>query len=323
MKALVCKDGGASLEDVAEPSPKPGEVIVKVRSSGICNTDLELARGYMGFRGTLGHEVIASVVEAGGDIPAALAGKRVALEINCACLRCPTCRAGGRNHCPNRTVLGILGRDGGLAERVQIPIENLHVIPDDVSDEAAAFVEPLAAALHAFDEAALKPGDRALILGDGKLGLLIGLCLAARRGDLSRAVCVGRHREKLAILEAAGLSVELEGGFREAGFDVVIEATGQASGLARALSAIKPRGTLILKSTYAGDAGVDLAPIVINEIRLIGSRCGDFDRAVDALARGVVDPRPLITAKYPLADAARAFEKAKEPGVLKVLVLPD
>lgn len=323
MRALVCKDGGASLEDVGEPSPRPGEAILRVRSAGICNTDIELARGYMGFRGALGHEVIASVLGSEGAVPAELAGKRVALEINCACLRCPTCRAGGRNHCPNRTVLGILGRDGGIAEWVQIPIENLHAIPESVSDEAAAFVEPLAAALHAFDEAALKPGDRALILGDGKLGLLVGLCLAARRGDLSRAVCVGRHREKLALLEAAGLSVELEGGFREAGFDVVIEATGHPSGLAKALSALKPRGTLILKSTYAGDAGVDLAPIVINEIRVVGSRCGDFGRAVDALARGVIDPRPLISARYPLSEAERAFERAKEPGVLKVLVLPE
>ena len=326
MKALSCTDRGVVLADVADPEPPPGEAILRVRSAGICNTDLELARGYMGFRGVLGHEVLGEVVAVhGGAGPtSALAGKRVVPEINCACGRCAVCRAGGRNHCPSRTVLGILGRDGGIAERVAVPLENLHVVPDAIPDELAAFIEPLAAALHAFDEAAPRPGDRVCLLGDGKLGLLAGLALAARRGDLGRAVAVGRHRDKLAILEAAGLDVAIEQGFSESGFDVVIEATGQPAGLARALALVRPRGTIVLKSTYAGagQPGIDLAPIVIHELRVIGSRCGDFGRAIDVLARGVVDPRPLISARYPLADAERAFARAAEPGVLKVLVSP-
>jgi threonine dehydrogenase-like Zn-dependent dehydrogenase len=323
MKALSCTDRGVVLDDVAEPEPTEAEVVVRVESAGLCNTDLELARGYMNFRGVLGHEVIGRLASAApGARAEKLAGKRVALEINCACGACATCRAGGRNHCPSRTVLGILGRDGGIAEYVRIPVENLHVVPDSIPDEAAAFIEPLAAALHAFDEAAPRPGDRVCLLGDGKLGLLTGLALAARRGDLGRAVAVGRHREKLAILEAAGLDVALEEGFAESGFDIVVEATGSPKGLSRALSLVKPRGTIVLKSTYAGAADVDLAPIVIHEIKLVGSRCGDFGRAIDVLARGLVDPRPLVSARYPLADAERAFHRAAEPGVLKVLVVP-
>ena len=323
MKALTCSDRGVTLADVPDPKTTPGEVVVRVTSAGICNTDLELARGYMSFRGVLGHEVIGRVVATHeGPVPERLAGRRVAMEINCACDACPVCRAGGRNHCPSRTVLGILGRDGGIAELVRIPEKNLHPLPDSITDEAAAFIEPLAAALHAFDDAAPRPGDRVCLLGDGKLGLLTGLAVAARKGDLGRAVAVGRHREKLALLEAAGLDVALENGFSESGFDIVVEATGQPEGLARALSLVRPRGTIVLKSTYAGAAGVDLAPIVIHEIRVVGSRCGDFGRAIDVLARGTIDPRPLISARYPLADAERAFSRAAEPGVLKVLVLP-
>jgi len=311
MKALSCTDRGVELLDMAVPEATASEVVVRVRSAGICNTDLELARGYMHFRGVLGHEVVGE-----------LDGHRVAMEINCACGRCAVCRAGGRNHCPTRSVLGILGRDGGIADYVRIPADNLHTIPDSVSDEAAAFVEPLAAALHAFDDAAPRPGDRVCLLGDGKLGLLTGLALAARRADLGRAVAVGRHAEKLGILEAAGLSTEYESSFSETGFDLVIEATGHPSGLARALSLVRPRGTIILKSTYAGAANVDLAPLVIHEIRLVGSRCGDFARAIDVLAKGTIDPRPLISARYSLKDAEQAFTKASEPGILKVLVLP-
>lgn len=319
MKALSCTESGVLLADMPMPEADE-EALVRVRLAGICNTDLEIARGYMGFRGVLGHEVIGEVI-AGGD--PAIRGRRVAMEINCACGHCAVCRAGGRNHCPTRTVLGILGRDGGLAEHVRIPSENLHLIPDSVSDEAAVFIEPLAAALHAFDDAAPRPGDRVCLLGDGKLGLLIGLALAARRFDLGRAVAVGHNATKLSILEAAGLSIAHENGFSETGFDLVVEATGHPSGLARALSIVKPRGTIILKSTYAGAAGVDLAPIVINEIRVIGSRCGDFARAIEVLSRGAIDPRPLISARYSLAEAEQAFQKAAMPGVLKVLVKPD
>jgi threonine dehydrogenase-like Zn-dependent dehydrogenase len=305
----------------------PGEALVRVRAAGICNTDLELARGYMHFRGVLGHEVIGQVasISTTDEHPitsSELAGRRVAMEINCACGRCPTCLRGGRNHCPTRTVLGILSRDGGLAEYVRMPLENLHVVPDSIVDEHAVFIEPLAAALHAFDEAPLRPGDRVCLLGDGKLGLLIGLALAARRGDLGRAVAVGHHRANLEILAAAGLDIALEQSFSETGFDVVVEATGHPSGLSRAIQLVKPRGTIILKSTYAGAASVDLAPIVINEIKLVGSRCGDFARAIDVLGKGVIDPSPLVSARYPLADAEQAFAHAATPGTMKILVVP-
>jgi len=330
MNALVCTDRGVALDDVPTPELSRGEALVSVRAAGICNTDIELARGYMNFRGTLGHEVFGQVVamqpfDASFGHPAAsseLAGRRVAMEINCACGRCSTCRSGCRNHCPTRTVLGILGRDGGIAEFVRIPIENLHLVPDSVADDHAVFIEPLAAALHAFDEAPLRPGDRVCLLGDGKLGLLIGLALAARRADLGRAVAVGRHRAHLDILAAAGLDVALEKGFSERDFDVVIEATGHPSGLAHAIRLVRPRGSIILKSTYAGESSVDLAPIVIHEIKLIGSRCGDFARAIDVLGKGVIDPTPLISATYPLSEAERAFVHANTPGVMKVVVVP-
>lgn len=330
MKALVCSDRGVTLDDLPTPELAPGEALVAVRAAGICNTDLELARGYMNFRGVLGHEVFGQVVAMHPKdeplgfhlVPSELAGRRVVMEINCACGRCLTCRNGGRNHCPTRTVLGIVGRNGGLAEYVRIPMENLHIVPDSIPDEHAVFIEPLAAALHAFDDAALRPGDRVCILGDGKLGLLIGLALAARRGDLGRAVAVGHHRANLDILAAAGLDVVLSKNFGESNFDVVVEATGKPSGLAQAIRIVRPRGTIVLKSTYAGEATVDLAPIVIHEIKLVGSRCGDFPRAIEVLSKGVLNPSPLITSRYSLRDAERAFAQAATPGTMKVLVVP-
>ena len=325
MKALLCPGEGVQLVDRPEPRAGAGEVVLAVRSAGICNTDLEIARGYMGFRGVLGHEFVGEVVEGplGSPPPAEWDGRRVAAEINCACRSCPVCRQGDGYHCPTRTVLGILGRDGALAERVAVPESTLHALPDALEDERAVFIEPLAAALHAFDEVELTPKDRVLLLGDGKLGLLIGLALADRRDQVARALAVGRHREKLAILAARGLEVALEQEFDEpAGFDLVIEATGSPHGLTRALEAVRPLGTLVLKSTYAGDANVDLAPIVINELRVVGSRCGDFPRAIAALEQGRVDPRPLISERFALEDAERAFARAGEPGVIKVLVDP-
>jgi threonine dehydrogenase-like Zn-dependent dehydrogenase len=298
-------------------------VVLAVRRAGICNTDLEIARGYMGFQGVLGHELVAQVVEgpAGSAPPADWAGRRVTPEINCACRGCPACTQGRGNHCPTRTVLGILGRDGGLAERVAVPLSTLHAVPDSLDDDQAVFIEPLAAALHAFDDVDLTRKDRVLLLGDGKLGLLIGLALAARRGQLGQALAVGRHPDKLAILAAAGLEVALETDFDERGsFDLVIEATGSPQGLTTALEAVRPQGTLVLKSTYAGAADVDLAPVVINEVRVVGSRCGDFPRAIAALENGHIDPRPLISERFSLNEAERAFARAAEPGVIKVLV---
>lgn len=318
MKALVARTGAVRIEDHPEPVAAPGEALLAVRMAGICSTDLEIARGYMRFEGVLGHEIVASVL----DGPPSLVGRRVAVEINCACHHCPTCAGGHARHCPTRTVLGILGKDGGLAERLTAPIANLHLLPDALDDARAVFVEPLAAAIHTFDDAVIAPGDRVLVIGDGKLGLLIGLALSARH-DLGEARVLGRHPAKLAILAAAGLATTCDAEVPAAGYDVVIEATGSASGLTAALRALRPRGILALKSTYAGLAQVDLAPIVIHELRVVGSRCGSFGRAIEALASGRVDPTPLVAARYPLADAEAAFARAGEPGVLKVLVQPS
>ncbi len=325
MKALVCTGDGVRLQERPEPRAAASEVVVDVDLAGICNTDLEIAKGYMGFTGTLGHEVLGRVTEGpdGGAVPEAWRGKRVVTEINCSCLACPTCLHGGRSHCPHRTVLGILNKDGGLADRVAVPTANLHVVPDGMPDDTAVFIEPLAAALHAYDDAPARPGERVCVIGDGKLGLLMAIGLAARAGDLGRAVLVGRHREKLELAERAGLAVVLEKDFDETGFDLVIEGTGHPSGLAKALAIVRPRGTVILKSTYAGAADVDLAPIVINELKIVGSRCGDFARAIEVLNAGKIDPAALISERHPLADAEHAFERAGADGVLKVLVAPE
>ncbi|MBI3268732.1 MAG: alcohol dehydrogenase catalytic domain-containing protein [Planctomycetes bacterium] len=339
MLALHHENGRLQVVERPDPQPRAGEALLRVRLAGICNTDLEIARGYMGFSGILGHEVVAEVESLGParEAPPAPAttgltraplpspvpapGARVAVEINCACERCDTCRRGERNHCPKRTVLGILGRDGTLAERLVAPVANLHVLPGNVSDEAAVFVEPLAAAFQPFEQVQVDADDRIALLGDGKLGLLLGMAITAR-GLARRAVAIGRHPEKLAILAALGLRVALESDPVEAGFDVVLEATGSPTGLARALALVRPRGTLVLKSTYAGAPPLDLAPIVIQEVRVLGSRCGPFAVAIDALGRGAVDPTPLLAARYPLRDAVAAFERARRPGTLKVVVDP-
>jgi threonine dehydrogenase-like Zn-dependent dehydrogenase len=318
MKALVMRADGVRVEDRPEPVPGPGEALLAVEAAGICSTDLEIARGYMQYRGVLGHEVVARVLEG----PEAWRGQRVAVEINCSCHVCPTCAEGHARHCPTRTVLGILGKDGGLAERLTAPLLNLHRLPDDLDARRAVFVEPLAAAVHAFDDAHVPPGARVLVIGDGKLGLLIGLALAQRH-DLAEAVLLGRHAHKRALVAAAGLTTHDRAAELPSGhFDVVIEATGQADGLTLALRVTRPRGTIVLKSTYAGGATLDLAPVVIHELRVVGSRCGSFPRAIDALARGRVDPTPLIAAEYSLADGEAAFAHAGSPGVLKVIVRP-
>jgi threonine dehydrogenase-like Zn-dependent dehydrogenase len=322
MRALSFTDRGVRLEERRRPEPGRGEVVLDVGMAGVCNTDLEIARGYMGFQGVMGHEFFGRVAAVGPDteLPMALRDVRVVSEINCACGACAACRSGARNHCPTRTVVGIVGRDGGFAEQAVVPVENLHALPESVSDEAAVFVEPLAAALHAFDAAPPPPGARVLVIGDGKLGLLIGLGLAARQGDLGRAVQIGRHRDKLAILDRVGLETALAEDFDELGFDLVIEATGNPGGLAHALRAVRPEGTVVLKSTYAGGAAVDLSPVVVHELRLVGSRCGDFGRAIAALASGRIDPTPLIDEVRSLADGEAAFARASQKGAKKILL---
>lgn len=290
---------------------------MRVRLAGICNTDLELVRGYMAFRGVLGHEFVGEVVQAPDP---AWVGRRVVGDINAACYTCATCGAGRHTHCPNRTTLGIAGRDGALADYLLLPQDNLHAVPDQVPDKAAVFVEPLAAACEILEQIHLRPTDRVVVLGDGKLGLLVAAVLRLTGCDLT---LVGRHAEKLAIAAGWGVYVQLaDQALPSRSADVVVECTGSPSGFARARSLLRPRGTLVLKSTYHGDLSLDMSALVVDEIALVGSRCGPFGPALRLLAGGHIDVRPLITAVYPLDDAEAAFARAAAPGVLKVVVVP-
>lgn len=315
MRAIVCDNGLRFDPTYPDPVPLPGEALVRVRLVGICNTDLELVRGYMAFRGVLGHEFVGEVVQ--GPDPAWI-GRRVVGDINAACYACPTCRAGRHTHCPNRTTLGIFRRDGALADMLLLPQANLYTVHDNIPDEAAVFVEPLAAACEIVEQVPLRPTDRVLVLGDGKLGLLVAAVLRLTGCDLT---LVGRHADKLAIAAGWGVPVQPAGQELTArSADVVVECTGSPSGFAQARALLRPRGTLVLKSTYHGDTTVDLSGLVVDEITLVGSRCGPFAPALRLLAEGLVDPRPLITAVYSLDDGKAAFTRAAAAGVLKVLV---
>lgn len=309
----VFLEGGVELRHLPRPRVGPGEALVRVRLAGICRTDLELARGYMGFRGVPGHEFVGIVEESPDP---AWRGRRVVGEINCGCGRCTWCGGGDPRHCPERTVLGILGRGGAFADYLALPLANLHAVPPDLSDEAAVFTEPLAAAFEILEQVPVAPGHRVLVLGDGKLGLLIAQVLGRTGCDLT---VVGRHPQKLALVD--GATTLLTDDFNPSDqWDVVVEATGSAGGLATALQAVRPRGWLVLKTTVADPATLDLAPLVVKEVTLVGSRCGPFAPALRALSRGHVRVEPLVAARFPLSQAAAAFEQASRPGVLKVLL---
>lgn len=312
MRALRVGDGAASRVDIPAPDAD-GEALVRVVLSGICNTDLELARGYAGFRGTIGHEFVGVVEDAGGG--ALARGRRVVGEINAGCGTCPRCLSGDPRHCPTRTVLGIVGRDGAHADLLRLPARNLLAVPDGVSDEHAVFAEPLAAACAVLERCPLDPGTRLAILGDGKLGLLCAMALADHKPLL-----VGKHPDKLAL--ARGLETASPEQARRRGrvFDVVIEATGGPSGFALALELLRPQGTLVLKSTFHGETPIDAARIVVDEIRVLGSRCGRFPPALDLLARGAVDVGALISEVVTLDDGADAMRRAALPGALKILL---
>lgn len=320
MIALVLDDDIQLVRNYPAPARAAGEALIRVRVSGVCDTDLQLARGYMGFRGVPGHELVGEVVAADA---AAWLGKRVVADINAGCGVCPECLVRGGHHCPKRTVLGILGRSGTFAELVSVPERCLVEVPASLSDDCAVFAEPLAAALHVLDvldglDVREKPG-RAVVLGDGKLGQLIARALVSQKVETT---LVGRHAHKLALARAAGIETFLEGDLPASrrGAALVVEATGSEAGLTSALQVVAPRGTVVLKTTVAAKLTVDFAPLVIHEIRLVGSRCGDMQRAVDVLASGAVDPLPLIEARYPLERATEAFAHAQRRGTLKVLV---
>ena len=319
MKAIVfdSTSQAARLEvDRPVPVPAPGEVRLRVLLAGICNTDLEVLRGYAQFQGVMGHEFVGIVDQA--EDPA-LVGQRVAAEINLPCLACETCRAGRYSLCPHRTALGIRGRDGALADYVCVPARNLHPLPDALPDEAAVFVEPLAAACEILKQVPIRPTDRVVVLGDGKLGLLIAQVLALTGCALT---AVGRHREKLDLLAARGIATQL--GDRELAqkADLVVECTGRAEGFGQARQMVRAGGTLVLKSTYHGAVDVDLSSLVVDEIHLVGSRCGPFPAAIRLLSQGLVDVAPLIEAVYCLDEGLAALEHAGRKGALKVLVRP-
>jgi threonine dehydrogenase-like Zn-dependent dehydrogenase len=302
MRALWLENRQLRLrDDVATPT---GEALVRVLFAGICNTDIELTRGYYPFTGIPGHEFVGE-----------WNGKRVVGEINAVCGTCEACRNGRPTHCERRTVLGIKNRNGSLAEYLTLPIENLHEVPDGITTEEAVFAEPVAAALEIQQQVTIAPDHRVLIVGDGKLGQLVAQTLALTG---CRLTVIGRHRNKLDLLKRRG--VETIETLPARKFDVVIECSGSPTGFAVARSALRPRGTLVMKSTYAGDLTFNASSLVVDEITMIGSRCGPFAPALRLLADRSIDVRPLISATYPLADAITAFEHAQRPGTLKVLV---
>lgn len=316
MKAIVFDSELSYRADHPRPEPRDGEALVRVLLAGICRTDIEITRGYMGFTGVPGHEFVG-VVEAVSSDYDGLVGRRVVGEINVSCGTCATCRAGLRTHCPERSVLGILNRDGAMAEYLTLPLENLHLVPDEVADEEAVFTEPLAAAFQILQQTHVRPLDRVLVMGDGKLGLLVALVLAQSQADV---LLLGRHSDKLAIAEAQGVQTARADNFHRGDFDVVVEATGRAEGFVDAMSFVRPRGKLVLKSTVAAGVPLNLAPLVINEVEVIGSRCGPFKPALRALQQRALDVAPLISAVYPAERALEAFAHAETRGTIKVLV---
>lgn len=330
MRALLYQPSGLRLDpNYPLPTTVDGEALIRVLQVGICNTDLEIVRGYMGFQGVLGHEFVGVVEEIYGDIAQEryghLQGQRIVGEINAACHRpdCIYCQRGMPTHCPNRTTLGIVNRNGAFADYLLLPVENLHPVPENVSDEEAVFVEPLAANFEILEQVHLKPTEHIVILGDGKMGQLAAQVLTLSGCAVSM---VGKHEEKLALAAKRGVHTymldtaqrfALENGQRA---DLVVECSGSAQGLEMALRLVRPRGTLILKSTVAEKSLLHLAPIVIDEIRVQGSRCGPFAPALRALSQKLIDVCPFIGARYPLDEGLAAFKHAEQTGVLKVLM---
>lgn len=318
MQALQFQNGQVALREVTPPRAD-GEALIRVRLAGICNTDLEIVRGYAGFEGTLGHEFVG-VVEESPD-PDWL-GQRVVGEINAGCGSCVECRAGDPRHCLGRSVLGIVGRDGAFADLLRLPVANLVRVPDEVPDDHAVLTEPLAAAGEILAQTEVGPRHRVAVLGDGKLGQLIARVLATTG---CRLLLIGKHPAKLALAERVGIEVALgeDLTIRPAErFDLVVEATGSPAGLARALELVRPRGVLVLKSTFHGPVTIDTSRLVVDEITLLGSRCGRFDQALALLARRAVEVDSLIAARFPLCDGVAALAEAARPGVMKVLLQP-
>jgi threonine dehydrogenase-like Zn-dependent dehydrogenase len=313
MRAIVLNEDQASLEtDRPAPSPLTDEVMVRVLCAGICETDLQLIRGYMGFQGVLGHEFVG-VAETGP-----FAGRRVVGEINCSCWTCDTCLAGRPTHCTNRTVLGILNHDGAFADFISVPQRNLHVVPDSLSNDVAVFTEPVAAAFQVPAQIAVRREDRIVVLGDGRLG---NLCAQVLAGISDHVLVVGKHTGKLALLENLGLSTTLLSELPlERMADIVVDCTGSETGLPTALQLVRARGTIVLKTTVAGTQTTAWAPVVIDEVTIVGSRCGPFVEALGALEHGLVSVLPMISGRFDLPQGIEALEHARTKPVLKILL---
>jgi threonine dehydrogenase-like Zn-dependent dehydrogenase len=331
MKALRYENQTLAIAEVPKPNAD-GEVLVQVTLAGICNTDLEIARGYAGFEGTLGHEfvgVIEEMSEARASARASLdtepanlrPGARVVGEINAGCGNCDLCRSGDSRHCAQRTVLGIVGRDGAHAEFLKLPIGNVVPVPDEISDEAAVFTEPLAAACGILERASVDQNTKLGVIGDGKLGLLCAQVLTTTGAEVT---LIGKHESKLEIAKRRGIDTTLGGNTKQLSrqFDVVVEASGSPSGFDLALDLLRPRGVLVLKSTFYGNTEMNAARIVVDEIRIVGSRCGRFAPALELLKNKKIEVESLISEEFALADAVRAMSRAGEAGVMKVLLRP-
>lgn len=314
MRALWLEEQKLRIrDDLLLPEAAAGEALIRVVAAGVCNTDLELTRGYYPYRGIPGHEFVG-IVEKGREN---LVGRRVVGEINAACHRCGPCRSGRPTHCDERTVLGIKDRNGAFAEYLTLPVENLHLVPDELPTEIAVFTEPLAAALEIQEQVEISKDDRVLIVGAGKLGQLIARTLSLIGCDLT---VVARRPAAIALLRACGIRTIAPEEIAARAFDVAVECSGDPAGFDAARNALRARGTLVMKSTYAGELTVNASALVVDEITLVGSRCGPFAPALRMLADGRVDPRPLIETTFPLQSAVEAFARAQQPGALKVLV---
>lgn len=319
MRALLLDDQLRVVDDYPQPSPAAGQALIRVLKAGICSTDLEVVRGYKSFRGVPGHEFVG-IVEEHPD--SAWIGERVVGEINLACGACENCRTGRPTHCSQRAVLGLQGHDGACAEYLTLPVVNLHRVPPDLPDDVALFTEPLAAAFEILQQIHVRPTDRVVLLGAGKLGLLCAQVLALTQCDLT---VVGHHPPKLELAQTWGIATRLTASGQELPpalqqADVVVDCTGSPAGFDDALRLVRPRGTVVLNSTYHGRTEADMTAVVVKEVTVVGSRCGPFAPALRALAAGKVDVQPLIQARYPLQEAVAAFEKAAQPGILKVLL---
>jgi threonine dehydrogenase-like Zn-dependent dehydrogenase len=318
MKALRF-DGDLKLACDAPIPRREGEALIQVIAAGICNTDLEITKGYAAFHGTLGHEFVGRVVESPDGT---LVGQRVVGEINAGCGECELCRGGDARHCSARTVLGIKGRDGAFAEFVSLPVRNLIAVPESISDETAVFVEPLAAALNILEQVSISRSSDVVVVGDGKLAQLIVLAIVQTG---ARITVIGRHDAKLELARRFGAGYalfgsEAMGGASNERFDIAIEASGSPSGLNAALRLVKPKGTVVLKSTHQGETPVEMSRVVVNEVTVVGSRCGRFGPAIDLLALKRTDLSPMISKRLPLEEGVLAFQEAASPGTMKVIL---